>query len=127
MMSSANPVAGAISAGIGAAIEKIVLTGLGIAVGGGILLEGAALSGFRALKDNQTTAAKVAKCILAVIAMVGAIAASAGLGFSAALAVGVISGGALTTEVFFILGALVAAGTMPLHWKAFQWSGLINT
>jgi hypothetical protein len=57
---------------IGAVIAEMVFKGLVVSVGGGISLEVAALSGARALQKSEATASKVAKYILAVMALVGA-------------------------------------------------------
>lgn len=113
----------------GAVIGEMILKGLAMTVAGGILLEGAALSGAKALKENQATASKVAKCVLAAIALVGALAATVGLGLSVTLFIGgftslVCEG--LALPVGYLAGAAVALGTTLLHWKAFQWSGLVT-
>ena len=120
---------GAIAAG---AIGEMVVKVLALSAGAGILLEGAALSGARALRENQATASKVAKCVLAVIAVAGAIVATAALGFSATLlVVGLVVSVTSVTKGPILLvgcyaGAAVALGTLFIHWKAFQWSGLVT-
>lgn len=105
-----------------AALGKMVVKGLAMSIGAGILVEGAALSGAKALKENQATAAKVAKYALGVIALIGSLSATVGLGVSASLFVDVVFKGASLGKV---VGAFVALGTLHFHWKAFQWSGLV--
>lgn len=114
---------------VGAAIGDLILEGLTIAVGGGVLLEGAALSGAKALEKSQATASKVAKCALAAIALIGAFAATAGLGLSAFAFAGYFTSLAcegLAVPVGYFAGAVVTLGAMLIHWKAFQWSGLVT-
>lgn len=118
------------TAGIyGAGLEDFLLKALAISVGGSILLEGAALSGAKALGESQTTASKVAKCALAAIALIGAFAATVGLGISAFGFAGcfpslVCKG--LAVQVGYFAGAVVALSAMLIHRKAFQWSGLVT-
>ncbi len=113
----------------GAVIGEMILKGLAMSVAGGILLEGAALSGAKSLKESQATASNVAKWALAAIALIGALVATVGVGFSAfVFASGFTSlvCEGVAVSVGYLAGAAAALGTLPIHWRAFQWSGLVT-
>jgi hypothetical protein len=128
----ANGVQKAVVEGICKGIEGsfgiMVYSGITISlVTGGVLLEGAALSGAKALKENQTTAAKASKCVLAVLALIGALAVSVGLGLFSAMFIANFpySISEQAEKIGFLAGAAVVLGTLSLHLKAFRLSGLI--
>ncbi|MFZ4773136.1 MAG: hypothetical protein ACOYK9_04010 [Chlamydiia bacterium] len=117
---------GAIAIGV---MEDLLLKGIGLSVAGGALIEGTALLSAKLLKGNQNTAAKIAKFALASIALSAAFSLTVVAGFSSTLAVGGLI--SLVSEkiavvIGGIIGVSVAAATLPIHWKAFQWAGLLN-
>lgn len=112
----------------GNAIAEVFVKGMALIVGKSILLEGAALLGASVLKESHTTAAKVGKCVLAAVALCGAFVATTSLGFSAMIIIGAgiyTVSERLAGPLGCVLGASLALGTLPFHWKAFQWSGLV--
>lgn len=122
---------------------KATLAGLSISAAGsllllgsatGMLIEGVALVNAKELSQNQETSAKIVKYALAAFAILGALIATANLGVFVGFMVNtgityLISGeivyGGSSLAIGSFTGALLAIGTLPIHWKAFQWAGLV--
>ena len=93
--------------------------------GAATLVEGASLAGAKLLAGRQDTVSKVAKYILATLALTAALTVTCGVGLSVWMFVG-IQGGNLASSLVIpaIAGTLAALLTIPCHLHAFKWSKL---
>lgn len=102
------------------AFGPIVVTGMGAVSGAGILLESASLLGMSAADDWHTSDGKIAKVVLGVIAVIGALFVTVGFGFLGSL---LTASYLPSLEVALLGGLATSVATLAIHWKTFEWFG----